>query len=118
MRYLIAAAYGATSQIYMDCKIGEGLPWHKHDIPHGHMVLSGRTRLEIEGTETVELKAGDPNRELPPNRLHQITALEDGTCFLNAYEGGQSIVSTAVSSPPPPYYGGILLDDGSVVYPT
>jgi hypothetical protein len=77
-----------------------------HSLPHGHVVIRGRTRCEIEGRPTVERSAADGNLDMPANIKHQITALEDDTIYIN-------IMALTVSEA---RGGGVMLETGEVVY--
>lgn len=82
MRNVGVFACGTTTSIY-EMNKDEFVPWHKHSNMHGHYVLRGRTRIEVDGLPDVEMDLTKPNLELPPNIWHKITALEDDTIFLH-----------------------------------
>lgn len=108
MRVLVFSAHGVISQVYAECRKGDLLPWHDHKherVTHGHFVISGSTLLEIEGQDPQTRTPGDPNIELAYDVKHQITALEDGTVFLN---------TKPAVSPPTAAHGGVMLVGGAV----
>lgn len=72
----------------------ECIPWHQHPKPHGHVVLRGRTKIEIENEDPIEMEYGNPNKELPADIKHQITALEPGTVFLHISLGNPNLDDT------------------------
>lgn len=74
-----------------DLDEGEKIPWHEHPKPHGHLVLRGKTKVEIVGREPFEMKLHTPNEEMPANTLHQITALENGTVCIHISLGDPNV---------------------------
>lgn len=104
MRVIVFEAYGVNNTIYAECRKGDLLPWHDHKherVTHGHFVLRGATLLEVEGQEPQVRTPDDPNIELAWDVKHQITALHDGTAFLNA--------KPAIAPVDPAAHGGVML---------
>jgi len=75
-------ACGVTVTVY-EYKKGEFLPWHRHPNMHGHVIVRGRTLVEIDSEPSFEMIPGMANVELPANIWHKITALEDDTIFIH-----------------------------------
>lgn len=67
------------------CDRGEGLPWHAHPpgISHGHYVLKGSTQVNVEGEPSKIYTVASGYIQLPADKHHSITALENGTIFIN-----------------------------------
>jgi quercetin dioxygenase-like cupin family protein len=65
---------------------GETAGWHEHTFDHGHVVIAGRTRIDTHDGNSVEMIPGMKNMDFPAGVPHCITALEDGTIFLQPLE--------------------------------
>lgn len=65
---------------------GETTGWHDHLFDHGHVVVSGRTRIDTHDGRSIEMTPGMKNMDLPKGLVHCITALEDNTIFLQPLE--------------------------------
>jgi quercetin dioxygenase-like cupin family protein len=114
LRASLISAYGVTASVY-EAAVGEGLTWHAHNQPHGHRVIRGRTRVEVEGQPAIEMTCTDDNKELPAGLRHQITAIEPDTVFVNIMGmGGVAGIAPGAPEQPPPN-GGVLMADGTVV---
>lgn len=70
---------------------------HLHDHDHMSLVITGSVRVEVEGRADREIFAPD-FFQVPANKKHKITALEDGTCcycvFAVRDENGQPMSTT------------------------
>lgn len=78
-------SYGVVNFFYFYNK-GDKLGWHDHKIQgygHGHYVIQGKTLYEEEGKEPRIITPKEGNIETSWKEKHQITALEDGTIFVN-----------------------------------
>jgi len=73
---------GINVSVY-EMTTGENIPWHKHSNMHGHVVLRGKTLIEIDNQPPFEMTRGMVNKELPSDIWHKITALEPDTLFLH-----------------------------------
>lgn len=62
---------------------GAGIPRHQHPFAHDHVVEAGKTVVVIEGLAPIFCAPGSPPVILPADIFHGITALENGTRFLN-----------------------------------
>jgi quercetin dioxygenase-like cupin family protein len=76
-----------------ECEPGQGIPWHRHPYAHGHVVLQGKTLVEIEGEAPVEMVPQMKNMSMPENVWHKATALEEGTIFIHSQPVSQQIIS-------------------------
>lgn len=65
---------------------GETADWHDHTFDHGHVVISGRTRIDVRNGDSVEMTPGMKNMDLKKGVEHCITALDDGTVYLQPVE--------------------------------
>jgi len=113
MQTISIQAYGVVATVY-ECDIGEGLPVHRHDVPHGHAVVRGRTEVTIGSDPPFEMTREFGNKELPADIDHAIVAMENGTVFVNIIaaspDGGMA--GTAATG----RKGGVMLRDGTIVY--
>jgi hypothetical protein len=114
MRVSTITAYGTLSSVYY-CDKGEGLPWHGHgpDSTHGHKVIVGSTVCEIEGDKDIITTADAQNFELPVGKRHQITALENGTIFVNIASYAPAEIDPNI--PKVPHVNRVLMADGTIV---
>jgi len=113
--------YGVNVGVY-ECDAGEGQPTHVHPSDdHTHTVIRGRSRVVI-GEETKEFVPEDGVVVLPMGVPHSLTAVEDGTVWINVIQSGGTrktpIYGAAVTlpaQPPPQTWAGVQLDCGQVV---
>jgi len=109
MQTISIQAYGVVATVY-ECDAGEGLSVHRHEVPHGHAVVRGRTQVTIGSDPPFEMMRESGNRELPADVDHAITAMENGTVFINIITASSN-GGTAMAG----RNGGVMLHDGTIV---
>ena len=65
-------------QVLTEIPEGVSSGWHMHPGEEVGYIVAGRVRMEVEGTETLLLDAGDPFL-MPPNTPHNATDVGPGT---------------------------------------
>lgn len=109
--------YGVYSSVHQG-DIGDQVPWHVHKNTHGHYVIRGRTKVEIESQPDQEWTADKGNLTFPSNVRHQITILNPDTVFVHTTDKSElqaAAVSVQPVADPEPLHGGVMLEDGTIV---
>ena len=65
-------------QVLTEIPEGVASGWHMHPGEEVGYIVEGTVRMEVEGAETVTLRAGDPFL-IPPRTSHNATDLGPGT---------------------------------------
>jgi quercetin dioxygenase-like cupin family protein len=70
---------------------GDKVPKHKHANVHTTAVSKGKSRVEIwsddeSSSTSFEMIPGTEDYVLPPDRFHEVTALENGTVIVHIIE--------------------------------
>jgi hypothetical protein len=115
------SSFGVMGAIY-HCYKGFCVPWHNHsgNETHGHLVIAGRTQVEIKGQFPLIRTPEDPHIEFDKETDHQVTALEDGTVFIHlgpAMTGQRDPAGQLRQAPSLSNKNRVLMIDGSVVEP-